>query len=184
MSLASAALTVLVTKPPKCFFGWLLELLRPCLSCLDHYISPQTKKYYSHYANFSGRGFPDVAAHSAYPFLKIFSGGGPLKIAGTSAATPIFAGIIALLNDARLRAGKPVLGFLNPFIYSSGYKALRDITAGGSYGCGGINSETEQPVNGSLVIPYVHWNATRGWDPVTGLGNPDFQKLKALVMAS
>ncbi|KAJ6035916.1 hypothetical protein N7540_000195 [Penicillium herquei] len=152
-------------------------------SYLDHYISPQTRQYYSHYANFSGRGFPDVAAHSAYPLIEIFSGGGPVKTGGTSAATPIFGGIIALLNDARLRAGKPVLGFLNPFIYSSGYKALRDITAGGSYGCGGIDPQTQQPVNGSLVIPYAHWNATRGWDPVTGLGTPDFQKLKALVMA-
>lgn len=36
-------------------------------SYLDHYISPQTKQYYSKYANFSGRGFPDVAVHSAYP---------------------------------------------------------------------------------------------------------------------
>lgn len=106
-----------------------------------------------------------------------------MKTAGTSAATPIFGSIIALLSDARLRAGKPVLGFLNPWIYSSGYKALRDITAGGSYGCGGVNPQTEQHVDGSLVIPYAHWNATRGWDPVTGLGTPDFQKLKALAMA-
>jgi tripeptidyl-peptidase-1 len=102
---------------------------------------------------------------------------------GTSAAAPTFAGIIGLLNDARLRAGKPVLGFLNPFLYSQGYKALNDITGGGSYGCGGIDPQSNAAVNGSLIIPGAYWNATEGWDPVTGLGTPNFQKLKDLVLA-
>jgi tripeptidyl-peptidase-1 len=31
---------------------------------LDHHISPKTKQYYSRYTNFTGRGFPDVVAHS------------------------------------------------------------------------------------------------------------------------
>ena len=42
-----------------------------------------------------------------------------MNVAGTSAATPTVAGMIALANDARLDAGKPVLGFLNPFIYQN-----------------------------------------------------------------
>ncbi|KAJ5166607.1 RmlC-like cupin [Penicillium canariense] len=143
---------------------------------LDHYISPKTQQYYSHYTNFTGRGFPDVAAHSFYPYIEVVKGGEKALSGGTSAAAPIFAGIISLLNDARLRAGKPVLGFLSPFFYSQGYKALNDKVAAGSYGCDGS-------VDGGLVIPYAHWNATRGWDPVTGLGTPDFQKLKAMVMS-
>ena len=102
---------------------------------------------------------------------------------GTSAASPTFAGIIGLLNDARLRAGKPPLGFLNPFFYSEGYKALNDITTGASYGCGGIDPQSNEEVPGALVIPGAHWNATEGWDPVTGLGTPDFQKLKDLVLS-
>lgn len=100
---------------------------------------------------------------------------------GTSAAAPVFAGIIGLLNDARLRAGKPVLGFLNPLLYSQGYDALNDIIDGHSYGCGGINPQTNKAVNGS-VIPGAYWNATEGWDPVTGLGTPDFQKLKEILL--
>jgi hypothetical protein len=60
----------------------------------------------------------------------------------------ITAAIIALLNDARLRAGKPVLGFLNPWIYSSGYKGFTDITAGQSDGCNGMNTQTGAGVNG------------------------------------
>jgi tripeptidyl-peptidase-1 len=102
---------------------------------------------------------------------------------GTSAAAPTFAGIVGLLNDARLRAGKSTLGFLNPFLYSKGYKALNDITSGSSYGCGGIDPQSEEEVSGALIIPGAFWNATEGWDPVTGLGTPDFQKLKELVLS-
>jgi tripeptidyl-peptidase-1 len=36
---------------------------------------------------------------------------------GTSAATPTFAGIVALLDDIRLNAGQPTLGWINPLIY-------------------------------------------------------------------
>jgi tripeptidyl-peptidase-1 len=65
-----------------------------------------------------------------------------------SPSKQITAAIIALLNDARLRAGKPVLGFLNPWIYSSGYKGFTDITAGQSDGCNGNNTQTGAAVNG------------------------------------
>jgi hypothetical protein len=65
-----------------------------------------------------------------------------------SPSKQITAAIIALLNDARLRAGKPTLGFLNPWIYSSGYKGFTDITAGQSDGCDGNNTQTGAAVNG------------------------------------
>ncbi|KAJ6096172.1 hypothetical protein N7486_006918 [Penicillium sp. IBT 16267x] len=143
---------------------------------LDHHINPKTKQYYSNYTNFAGREFPDVAAHSLYP--EVTAAAPPLP----RPSSPV-SSLFALLNDARLKAGKPVLGFLNPFFYSSGYRALNDIVAGSSFGCGGINPQDGESVNGSLVIPYAHWNATRGWDPVTGLGTPDFQKLKTMVLS-
>jgi tripeptidyl-peptidase-1 len=41
-----------------------------------------------------------------------------------------------LLNDARIAAGRPPLGFLNPLIYQVGDKAFNDITAGNAPGCG------------------------------------------------
>jgi tripeptidyl-peptidase-1 len=34
---------------------------------LDKYVSAETKEYYSSYVDFTGRGFPDVAAHSVTP---------------------------------------------------------------------------------------------------------------------
>lgn len=102
---------------------------------------------------------------------------------GTSAAAPVTAAIIALLNDARLRAGKPALGFINPLLYLIGSGALNDITTGGSIGCNGYSYQSGAAVPGSSIIPYASWNATAGWDPVTGLGTPNFEKLKALVLS-
>lgn len=102
---------------------------------------------------------------------------------GTSAAAPVFASVIALLNDARFRAGKKPLGFLNPWLYAVGFIGLTDITGGGSVGCTGINGQTGAPVAGGSVIPYASWKATQGWDPSTGLGVPNFEKLLALALA-
>lgn len=71
------------------------------------------------------------------------------------------AAIIALLNDARLRAGKPAMGFINPFLYGSAAgKALNDITEGGAVGCAGVNLQTGLNITGGGVIPYASWNAT------------------------
>ena len=69
-------------------------------------------------------------------FYRIFLSGEPVKIGGTSAACPTFAGIVALLNDARLRNGKATLGFLNPLLYLLLADDFNDITEGRSAGCG------------------------------------------------
>ncbi|KAF5333532.1 hypothetical protein D9611_002704 [Ephemerocybe angulata] len=113
--------------------------------------------------NPAGRGFPDVAAQGTS--FRIFYRGRSASIGGTSASSPAFAGIVTLLNDARLAQGKSPLGFLNPAIYAKGYAGLNDITGGYSnVGCGTKG-----------------FNATAGWDPITGLGTPDFLKLKTIL---
>lgn len=127
--------------------------------------------------NPQGRGFPDVAAQG-YRFHVIDKGQDKL-ISGTSAASPAFAGIISLLNSQRILNGKKPLGFLNPWIYSEGYKGLNDITTGGSLGCDGTNYYTQGP---TPIVPGAGWNATQGWDPVTGWGTPDYPRLLQLAM--
>ena len=153
---------------------------------LSDHISPATKKYYSshNYTDFAGRGFPDISAHSLYPDYLTVINGTAQPNGGTSAASPVVAAIFALLNDVRLRNNMPSIGFANPWLYQSGYKGLNDIVAGGAVGCAGVDLQSGAPVKGAGIIPFASWNATPGWDPVTGLGTPNFGKLKALALGS
>jgi tripeptidyl-peptidase I len=100
---------------------------------------------------------------------------------GTSASAPVVGAIVGLLNDARLKAGLPSMGFINPWLYQSGSQLVVDIVEGASRGCDGINHQTGKSVVGAAKIPYASWNATVGWDPATGLGVPDFQKMLKAV---
>ena len=62
-------------------------------------------------------------------------------VGGTSCASPTFSGIIALLNDARLAAGKSALGFLNPLLYQLAAEhsdSFFDVTVGANR-CGVID---------------------------------------------
>ncbi|KAF8142715.1 subtilisin-like protein [Mycena galopus ATCC 62051] len=118
--------------------------------------------------NRTGRGFPDVAVQGLN--FQIVNDGAPGLIGGTSASAPTFAAIIALINDRLLAAGKPVLGFLNPLIYSTGSKAFTDVTAGH---------------NSGFVCPAssVAFDAAVGWDPLTGFGTPRFADLLTAALA-
>ncbi|KAM0285326.1 hypothetical protein ACHAQH_001515 [Verticillium albo-atrum] len=151
---------------------------------LNESMPAETKAYYEDgkFVDFSGRGFPDISAHSLSPAYQFVSGGRPRLTGGTSAAAPVVAGIIGLLNDARLRAGLPTMGFVNPWLYGGGVEALLDVTEGKAEGCAGIDLQSGKPVPGAGVIPWASWNATKGWDPVTGLGLPNFEELRTLAV--
>merc|ERR1711907_307664 len=88
-------------------------------------------------------------------------------VSGTSCASPTAAGIFGLLNDVRKQAGKPSLGFLNPFIYQNA-AGFNDITQGGNTGC---------PSSAMQGFP-----AVAGWDAVTGMGTPNYQALKSAAL--
>ncbi len=113
--------------------------------------------------NASGRGIPDVSAVGEN--YAIVSSGNTFSVDGTSCSTPTFAGLISLVNDARLASGKPPLGFLNPLLYANP-QAFTDITAGSNPGCG------------TRGFP-----ALKGWDPVTGLGAPIWGQFIKLALA-
>lgn len=72
-------------------------------------------------------------------------------IDGTSASTPLFASVVALINDARIKANKSSIGFINPALYANP-QLFNDITNGSNPGCN-----------------YAGFNATEGWDAVTGM---------------
>ncbi|EJT78279.1 LOW QUALITY PROTEIN: hypothetical protein GGTG_03381 [Gaeumannomyces tritici R3-111a-1] len=104
----------------------------------------------------------------------VVDGGRDRLLSGTSASAPVFAGMVALLNAARRAAGLPPLGFLNPMLYrAAAAAAFADVVDGSSVGC---RRETAAFGPGG-----ARWNATAGWDPVTGLGTPRFDALLALA---
>ncbi|HTD37015.1 MAG TPA: S53 family peptidase [Candidatus Limnocylindrales bacterium] len=108
--------------------------------------------------DFRGRGFPDVAALAALDGYALFLEGKSIANGGTSAATPLWAGLIALINE-RLDAIRPgqTVGFLNPLLYSGlgSSPAFNDIRTGDS----------------------VEFSASIGWDPCTGWGSPNGTEL-------
>jgi subtilase family serine protease len=83
---------------------------------------------------FDLQAIPDVSAQADY--FRIYFRGKSAGIGGTSASSPTVAGLVALLNDARLAAGKPSLGFLNPLIYALNGNGFHDIAVGNAPGCG------------------------------------------------
>eukprot|EP00029_Vermamoeba_vermiformis_P010654 TRINITY_DN5658_c0_g1_i1.p1 TRINITY_DN5658_c0_g1~~TRINITY_DN5658_c0_g1_i1.p1 ORF type:complete len:720 (-),score=191.89 TRINITY_DN5658_c0_g1_i1:67-2226(-) len=119
--------------------------------------------------NRTGRAYPDVATvgHN----LMVAYQGQFIGVDGTSASAPIFGGIVSLLNDVRVRNGKPMLGFLNPLLYKIAEKnaaAFRDIVVGQNR-CGAYGITPDCCAFGYFAVP--------GWDPMTGLGTPNFAML-------
>jgi subtilase family serine protease len=107
------------------------------------------------------RGIPDIAANAdPGTAMAIYFDGQWLQEGGTSAATPTWAGIIAVADQMAGHA----LGFVNPGLYkvAASPKAaqdFRDITSGNN-----TFSQAGLTVKG--------YQATVGWDPVTGFGTP------------
>ena len=120
------------------------------------------------------RGVPDVAA-DANPAtgLAIYTSGHWDLGGGTSASAPLWASILAIGDQM---AGHP-LGFIDPALYklatSSNYtRDFHDITLGD-------NSATLP--DGVKVPGYL---AVQGWDPITGLGSPNAEKLLPDLIAT
>jgi kumamolisin len=105
----------------------------------------------------AGRGVPDVSGDAdPQTGYSILVGGVDQSVGGTSAVAPLWAGLIALVNQA---LGQPV-GFFQPRLYQgSASGGFRDITEGD---------------NGA-------YSAATGWDPCTGLGSPEGSALLAAL---
>lgn len=86
-------------------------------SALASYFANHNPPYNASIYNASGRGIPDVSALGT-PIATVAEGIEVLQ-AGTSASAPLFAGIITLINEQRLAAGKGPVGFLNPTLYAN-----------------------------------------------------------------
>ena len=115
---------------------------------------------------YTKRSYPDVAFNADPNTGEAIYTGQPAQwqvIGGTSMAAPQWAGFLALLANARQKAGKSDIGFLSPFFYamsSSTYAStMNDVTSG----------------NNGL------YNAGTGWDAVTGWGSMQASALLAYL---
>jgi tripeptidyl-peptidase-1 len=111
-----------------------------------------------------GRAYPDIAAFGQN--VQVVSSGKASGVSGTSCSAPIFAGVVAALNHELLAAGKPPLGFLNPWLYGNP-QMFTDVTEG---------SNPYEKCEGFF--------AAKGWDPVTGMGTPIYSKMRAAAFAN
>jgi kumamolisin len=114
----------------------------------------------------NGRGVPDVSG-DADPATgyQIFLAGKPGVVGGTSAVAPLWAGLVARVNQRLAAIGSKPAGFFNPLIYNSSViseGAFHDIVVG--------NNDITGTLNG--LYP-----AGQGWDAATGLGSPNGTKL-------
>lgn len=117
--------------------------------------------------NNTGRGYPDLAALGGQKNSYCVATGGRFAgVAGTSASCPVAAGIFAKVNGVRLAAGKPAMGFFNPFIYRNP-TAFFDVTSG---------------TNSAAKV--YGFTAVKGWDAATGFGTPNYEALARAAMAA
>jgi kumamolisin len=103
--------------------------------------------------SFVGRGSPDVSGNAdPETGYQVVVDGQNIVVGGTSAVAPLWAGLIALLNQ---QLGTPV-GLLQPKLYTLGESDVNDITVGNNDDSG-----------------LGYYSAQVGWDPCTGLGSPN-----------
>lgn len=132
-------------------------------------VSLPPKSYYDS----TNRAYPDVSA-MGHNFV-VYVSGQSEAVGGTSAASPSFAGLVGLLNSESLaKNGKP-LGFLNPLLYKMAAAkpaTFTDVTEGS-------NACTED----GCASTCEGFDATTGWDPVSGLGVPQYSQMLAYIKA-
>jgi tripeptidyl-peptidase-1 len=125
--------------------------------------------------NANGRAYPDVSALGIN--FEIVDGGQSLVESGTSASAPVFAAMLTLINAQRLHAGKSSLGFVNPAlyqVYAASSDAFHDITQGQNNCCAGAPGQAVCCSSGFFAAP--------GYDPLGGLGSPNFPDLRDALL--
>ncbi len=91
----------------------------------------------------------------------IYFQGAPNIVGGTSCAAPIWAGMMALVNQKRLAGALPKIGFANPALYQ---------IASSSLGATAFHDVADNSTN-------LHYPALTGYDLSTGWGSPNFANL-------
>ena len=124
----------------------------------------------------NARDVPDVSLAASSNSYVTYWGGFNFTGGGTSASTPSFAGVVALLNQYLVQNGvqaQPGLGNINPALYQIAKtvpSAFHDITTG-------TNIVPCAPGSLDCATGFLGFSAGVGYDPVTGLGSIDANQL-------
>ena len=131
---------------------------------------------------YANRALPDVSAVAEALYM-VRGGEDTQSATGVSFATPIWAGVVSLINNARLNAGLPAMGAIAPFLYwaaSVNRSAFNDIVEGGNRCFETPEWTSNSTVNDSCCADGF-W-AGPGFDVVTGLGTPNVRVLLELAV--
>jgi Pro-kumamolisin, activation domain len=122
----------------------------------------------SNSASSSFRNIPDVSMVA--DFIMIYFRGQADGSGGTSAAAPLWAAYMALVNQQEVNLGNAPIGFANPALYSSAFNNysndFNDVTTGNNNYWGTVPSQ---------------YQAVAGYDLATGLGSPRCNLFSDLV---
>jgi len=163
------------------------------------YTAPSWQRAQTSVIGKNARGVPDLSWNAAVNggvlvWISAFpnaNGMGWFPVGGTSAASPQVAGLVALANEARAKAGRGPVGWLNPRLYAIGDAAsstpefssatssnlFRDIVPQ-TYGV--ITLHDNQLAGFTVAgVPTL-----AGWDMTTGFGTPRAPQLIGALSAS
>ncbi len=140
----------------------------------DYFAAPsyQKKAISSYFSNntavsgysTTGRGYPDISIIGVDYVIALQ--GSSQVVFGTSASSPVFAGMISLVNSQRRVKNLPPVGFINPTLYKRNI-TYNDVGSGNNKCCAGEPG----------VCCTTGFQAACGWDPVTGWGSIKYNNL-------
>ena len=118
------------------------------------------------------RNVPDVALTANNVYVR--ADGYDYNVGGTSCASPLWAGFMALVNQQAVGTGKATVGFINPLVYAIGASpnypsAFHDITTGN-------NTRSGSPTKFFAVASYdlcTGWGTPAGQNLINALVNPE-----------
>ena len=140
---------------------------------VDGYLSSGVKLPNSSNFNRNGRAYPDLSAigHSCPTYINGIVEG----VDGTSCSTPVVAGLIAIINNEMWKLHRIKIGFANPMFYYLHQHCpdcFQDVVEG-------YNWCTEQTCCQNKTD--YGFQATKGYDPVTGLGTLNIGRILSFL---
>ena len=147
-------------------------------AAVSQYLSSGVAFPPSAYFDTTKRALPDVAMYGES--VPVLVNSQVQDVGGTSLSAPLFAAVVAMLNQVSINAGGSTLGYLNPLLYYMAANVsgtFKDITSGDNK----LTEACAASSSHSGCSGCQGFTATTGWDAVTGLGSPVYSRMAAYI---